>query len=142
MKTLFLIIFAFCLLLPVSAQDRELAERRELRINTPQLLEYPDLHIAAGLGQSPSGYPVMLYDLIPRQSTIGIYGKYLAENGVVDVLINNQGREFALDVQTHPMGWFRWEMATFRLPADVTGEVWIRTMGRFNESNIVRIFVE
>lgn len=142
MKTLFLIIFAFCLLLPVSAQDRELAERRELRINTPQLLEYPDLHIAAGLAQSPQGYPVTLSGVIPTGSIVSIWGKQLSGSAVTYVLLLNQGREWALKAEVYSHLWFGLETCVFRLPSEIHGEVFIKAIGENQNSNKVRILVE
>lgn len=142
MKTLLLLAMLLCCSFLASAQDRQLDESRKLNLNEPQLLEYPDLGIAAGIAQSPSGLPVMMHELIPVQSRIGIYGKYLAGNGVRSVILQNQGREFVLEAEAWPAGFFKLEMLTFRLPVDVHGEVWVRTLGRLDQSNAVRFYVE
>lgn len=132
------------MILPVFAlaQDRTVQEIRSLRLQAPQLLEYPDLHIAAGIVQSSQGYPVMTYDLIPAQSLIGLYGLSLKSNGVTKIILQNQGEELVVDVEVWPVGWLKLEMMTFRLPPEVHGEVWVKTMGRFDVSNTVRFFVE
>lgn len=142
MKTYLLILL---MILPVFAlaQDRTVQEIRSLKPYTPQLLEYPDLHIAAGIVQSPQGYAVMTYDLIPAQSLMGLYGQSLKVSGVTKAVIQNQGEEFIIDVQVWPVGWLKIEVMTFRLPPEVVhGEVWVKTRGRFDVSNTVRFFVE
>lgn len=137
-------LLVLLMILPVFAlaQDRSVQEIRSLKLQTPQLLEYPDLHIAAGIVQSPQGYPVMTYDLIPAQSMIGLYGTSLRFNGVTKIVLQNQGGELLLDVDVWPVGWLKTEMMTFRLPPEVHGEVWVKTVGRFDVSNTVRFFVE
>jgi hypothetical protein len=137
-------LLVLLMILPVFAlaQDRSVQEIRSLKLQTPQLLEYPDLHIAAGIVQSPQGYPVMTYDLIPAQSTMGLYGHSLKSNGVTKIVLQNQGGELLLDVNVWPVGWLKLEMMTFRLPPEVHGEVWVKTVGRFDVSNTVRFFVE
>jgi hypothetical protein len=123
-------------------QERTVSEIRSLKPYTPQLLEYPDLHIAAGIVQSPQGYAVMTYDLIPAQSLMGLYGQSLQVSGVTKAVIQHQGEELVLDVEVWPVGWLKIEVMTFRLPPEVHGEVWVKTMGRFDVSNTVRFFVE
>jgi len=132
------------MILPVFAlaQDRKVQEIRSLKPYTPQLLEYSDRHIAAGIVQSPQGYAVMTYDLIPAQSLMGLYGQSLKVSGVTKAVIQNQGEEFIIDVQVWPVGWLKIEVMTFRLPPEVHGEVWVKTRGRFDVSNTVRFFVE
>lgn len=136
-------LLVLLMILPVFAlaQDRGVQEIRSLKLQTPQLLEYPDLHIAAGIVQSPQGYAVMTYDLIPAQSMMGLYGHSLKSNGVTKIVLQNQGGELILDVDVWP-GWLKTEMMTFRLPPEVHGEVWVKTVGRFDVSNTVRFFVE
>ena len=143
--TLKVYLLVLLMILPVIglAQDRSVQGIRSLKSYTPQLLEYPGLHIAAGIVQSPQGYPVMTYDLIPAQSLIGLYGQSLKVSGVTKALLQYQGEELVVDVEVWPVGWLKLEIMTFRLPPEVHGEVWVKTMGRFdNASNTVRFFVE
>lgn len=142
MKKNLLIMLMLLLSIVAFGQERKISEIRSLKPYTPQLLEYPDLHIAAGIAQSPQGYAVMTYDLIPAQSLIGLYGQSLKSNEVTKIILQNQGGELVIDVDVWPVGWLKLEMVTFRLPPEVHGEVWVKTLGRFDVSNTVRFFVE
>ena len=141
----YLLLGLVLLLVPVraTAQDRALPETRQLHIFEPQLLEYEGIHVAAGLAQTPYGYPVMLSQWIPPGSVVSLWGQFLKQNGIVRVhLTTEEGRELDLAGELWPVNWFRVESFTFRLPSDIHGEVQAKMTGRFAESNSVRFFVE
>lgn len=133
--TLFLFLF-----LPLSglAQDRAVA----FRLTEPQLLEYPNLGIAAGMAQSPQGFPVMLQDVVPAGSLVSIWGKQLSGSAVTHVLLLNEGREWATKAQVYSQLWFGLETLSLRLPGEIHGEVFIKAIGESRNSNLVRILVE
>lgn len=125
----------------VAAQDRGLLELRKTW-ETPRLMEYEGLAgIAAGIAQSPEGYPVMLYNPLPVGSLVSIYGNNLAD--VSEILITTEeGRELTVPFVILPMGYFKLEMLHFRLPVDVRGDVWLKAVSRTRESNLVRLLVK
>lgn len=128
-----------CLVLasfPGMAQDRILVQLE------PQLLEYSNLGLAAGLAQSPQGYPVMLHEVVPTGSIVSILGKQLSKSAVTHVLLLNQGREWALKAEVYPQLWFGLETCVFRLPGEIHGEVFVKAIGESRNSNLVRILVE
>lgn len=133
--TLFLFLF---LSLSGLAQDRGTA----FRLTEPQLLEYPNLGIAAGMAQSPQGFPVFLQDVVPSGSLVSIWGKQLSGSSVTHVLLLNQGREWALKAEVYPQPWFGLETCVFRLPSEIHGEAFIKAIGENRNSNKVRILVE
>lgn len=133
--TLFLFLF---LSLSSLAQDRGIP----FRLTEPQLLEYPNLGLAAGLAQSPQGYSVHLSDVVPSGSLVGIWGKQLSGSSVTHVLLLNQGREWAAKAEVYPQPWFGLETLSLRLPTEIHGEVFIKAIGESRNSNKVRILVE
>lgn len=135
--TLFLFLF---LSLSGLAQDQNITFR--LLPTEPQLLEYPNLGLAAGLAQSPQGYSVHLSDVVPSGSLVGIWGKQLSGSSVTHVLLLNQGREWAAKAEVYPQLWFGLETLSLRLPGEIHGEVFIKAIGENRNSNKVRILVE
>jgi hypothetical protein len=106
----YLLLGLVLLLVPVraTAQDRALPETRQLHIFEPQLLEYEGIHVAAGLAQTPYGYPVMLSQWIPPGSVVSLWGQFLKQNGIVRVhLTTEEGRELDLAGELWPVNWFR-----------------------------------
>lgn len=142
MKTvIYTLLLCFCVGPFVAAQDRSLYELRKTW-ETPRLIEYEGLGgIAAGIAQSPEGYPVMLYEPLPVASTVGIYGNNLADVSEIQIT-TEEGRELRLPAVVFPMGFFKIDILHFRLPGDVRGEIWIKAVSRTRESNLVRLFVK
>lgn len=134
-------LFLFLILsLSGLAQDRSITFR--LLPTEPQLLEYQNLGLAAGLAQSPQGYSVHLSDVVPSGSLVSIWGKQLSGSSVTHVLLLNQGREWALKAQVYPQSWFGLETLNLRLPDEIHGEVIIKAIGDRRNSNKVKILVE
>ena len=101
MKTLLLLII---LALPMTAQDRTYSPRRHPV--PPLLLENADSRIASGIAQAPNGYPVILgSDVVPRGSTVGLYGQFFKQNGVDEVLI--MAKCFDCRLRLPAKCWFR-----------------------------------
>ncbi len=137
MKALLLLII---LALPMTAQDRAYSPRHQT--SPPRLLENPDSRIASGLAQSPYGYPINIsVDPIPRGSIIGLYGMFLRRNGVNEVLIMANGREYSLRVVVMPELFPKLEKLVFKLPPEITGEVLVSAIG-LTYSNWVKFYVE
>lgn len=140
MKTLLLISMLCILALPAIAQDRSFSPRR-LPL-PPQLIENPDSHIASGIAQAPTGYPVIIgSESVPRGSNVGLYGSLLKQNGVNEVLIMANGKEYSLRVAVNPQLFPKLEMMTFKLPNEITGEVLVSAIG-LTYSNWVKFYVE
>ena len=137
MKALLLLII---LALPMTAQDRTYSPRRHPV--PPLLLENADSRIASGLAQSPMGYPINIsVDPIPRGSTVGLYGQFFKRNGVDEVLIMANGREYSLRATVTPELFPKLEKLVFRLPPEITGEVLVSAIG-LTYSNWVKFYVE
>jgi hypothetical protein len=125
MKALLLLII---LAMPLVAQDRSFSPRR-LPL-PPQLIENPDTHIASGIAQAPTGYPVIIgSESVPRGSTVGLYGSQLRVNGIDEVLILANGKEYSLRVVVNRPFFPKLELMTFRLPPEITGEVLVSAIG-------------
>lgn len=138
MKTLLLLtLLAF----PLIAQDRQLSPRRNLP-RAPQLMANEDGY-ASGVAQSPYGYPVIIQggDAIPSTSTVSLYGYSLRRNGVNEVLIIANRKEYSVPATVYNDLFPKLEKVAFRLPVDVTGEVWVSAIGLWH-SNWVRFNVE
>lgn len=139
MKVFLLLIM---LTIPLVAQDRDMPAKRRATRLPPQLIENPDSHIASGIAQAPTGYPVIIgTDVVPHNSIIGLYGTLLKRNNVAEVLIMANGKGYSLRVAVNPQLFPKLEMMVFRLPPEITGEVLVRTAG-LTESNWVRFYVE
>lgn len=137
MKTLALVLL---LSLSVMAQDRQPGSTRRAVPSVPVLMTIGD-DIASGFAQTPWGWPMMLYGgFVPPGSTVGIYGTSLS--GVAFVMIENDGRELVKPVVISSAGLLKLEMMVFRLPVGLSGEVRIRVVSRFNQSNMVRFWVQ
>lgn len=137
MKTLLSLFLCASLSLCVVAQDRSIAPRRAIQ-PAPILLTVTGTDDAAGVAQTPMGYAVPLTGHVPAQSRIGLYGHYLI--GVPAVVIWHAGGIETVSVQSARLFFPGLETVAFRLPAGVTGEVWVMTIGR-QSSNTVRFFV-
>ena len=139
------IVSLMCLMLALTivglSQERSLQTPRS-RAQQPELFEYPALHLAAGMAQSPQGYPVLLSDTVPSQSVVGLYGSSLQANNVSKVLLQSGDSTWEVNVQIFPTLWFKRDTAVFRLPPDAHGEVWVNAVGRFGISNTVRFWVD
>lgn len=137
MKALLLLLI---LAMPLVAQDRSFSPRR-LPL-PPQLIENPDTHIASGIAQAPTGYPVIIgSESVPRGSTVGLYGSQLRINGIDEVLILVNGKEYSLRAAVSRSFFPKWELMTFRLPPEITGEVLVSAIG-LTYSNWVKFYVE
>lgn len=137
-----LTIALLCMLtITAVAQDRYVPARRSQNL-PPQLLENPDSHIASGLAQSPYGYPINIsIEPLPRGSVVGLYGMLLKRNGVHEVLIMANGKEYSLRVEVFSERFPKLEKLVFKLPHEISGEVLVSTVG-LTRSNWVRFYVE
>jgi len=141
-KLLFLSIVLIFSTVGIAQTERQTSPIRSQKFPFPQLMEFTNLHFAAGFAQAPQGYPVFLYELVPSQSLVGIYGNFLRSNEVSKLILRDgQGIEVVVDVTVSPVSWFKSELAVFRLPHGLYGEIWITATGRFSESNRVKIWV-
>lgn len=105
-------------------------------------MENSDSHIASGIAQAPTGYPVIIgSEFVPRGSTVGLYGSSLKINGVDEVLILVKGKEYSLRAVVNRPFFPKLEMMTFRLPSEITGEVLVSAIG-LTYSNWVKFYVE
>ncbi len=140
MKITATFILLACLALCGFAQDRSLPSRRFFQ-PAPVLMTMIGTQDAAGIAQTPMGYVVPLYAApIPAESRVGIYGRSLSANTFSVMLWHSGGVTFALaESSRNPLQGLG--TASFRLPADVHGEVWVTAIGR-QTSNTVRLTVE
>jgi hypothetical protein len=127
-KIALLLLFVLAIPAVSVAQDRSFSPRR-LPL-PPQLIENPDSHIASGIAQAPTGYPVIIgSESVPRGSTVGLYGSQLRINGIDEVLILANGKEYSLRVVVNRPFFPKLELMTFRLPPEITGEVLVSAIG-------------
>lgn len=140
MKTLLITLLLCVLTVPAFAQDRSLQPRRLFQ-PPPQLSTLTDTDAAVGIAQTPQGYIVPIQgDPIPAGSLAGIFGHSLL--GARSVLLwSASGEIVLLPAETWRTSFPGLEMATFRLPKDWHGDVWITLAGR-QASNTVRISIE
>ncbi len=143
MKNLFFASFLLSLFLVsiIPAQSRSPKPRRTAQ-TAPRLLTVTDTDLAAGLAQTPQGYPQSLGNgSIPAQSTIGIYGRFLVSSGADKVILWSDIGILVVDARASRNSFPGLDMIVFRLPANLHGDVWITTVGR-QASNTVKITVE
>lgn len=139
---LFLCALACGLVTAVFAQDRTLSQRRVFQ-PSPQLSTLTDTDVAVGIAQTPQGYAMPIQgDPIPAGSLAGIFGHSLVSSGATSVLLWGESGDVRLvRATTWRTSFPGLEMATFRLPADWHGDVWITLAGR-QASNTVKITIE
>ena len=135
MKTILSLFLCASLALCVVAQDRSLPSRRAFQ-PAPVLMTMTGTQDAAGMAQTPMGYVVPLYNGVPAQSRVSLYGRSLLS--VSSVLLWHDGGIVAIPAQSARNSFPGLEAVTFRLPAGVVGEVWVTTIGR-QSSNTVRL---
>ncbi len=139
MKIFFSLLLCASFALCVVAQDRSLPSRRAFQ-SAPVFLTITGTQDAAGIAQSPQGHAVPLHIApAPQWSLVGLYGRGFA--GVSLVMLWHDNGVTIAPVESVRSIFPGIEMIVFRLPAGVTGEVWITTIGR-QSSNIVRLTVE
>lgn len=119
-------------------QDRTPPLRRQFQ-PSPQLVTYPDTDNAAGIAQTPHGYALSLSGPVPAGSIVGIYGYRLVSSSASKILLWSDTGVMVVDCDAWRYAFF--EMVTFRLPANLYGDVWVTTLGR-QTSNTVRITIE
>lgn len=140
MKTLLLAILLLVSASVCLAQDRSLSPRRTIQ-HAPQLSVIADTDNAAGIAQSPYGFALPLGEPIPAGSTVGIYGRFLISSGASKALLWSDAGVMVVEASTWRYPFFGLEMATFRLPDGLRGDVWVTIAGR-QASNTVKITVE
>lgn len=97
---------------------------------------------AAGMAQSPEGSAIPLWQSIPPESRVTIYGKLL-EKRVTHVWLRSEtGREEVVAIiGVYVQPYFGWEMMSFRLPPGWSGETEVRAESWELSSNVVRLNV-
>lgn len=137
---LFLCALACGFVTATFAQSRDLSTRRVFQ-PSPQLSTLSNTDAAVGIAQTPQGYVVPIQgEPIPAGSLAGIFGHSLL--GARSVLLwSASGEVILLPAETWRTSFPGLEMATFRLPRDWHGDVWITLAGR-QASNTVKITIE
>ena len=141
MKHLFLLLLLCVLTASAFAQDRAIAPRRTFQ-PSPDLMTLQGTDDAAGLAQTPAGYPLPLNGSpIPARSLVGILGHELLKSGANQVLLWSNNGIQVIEAKAVRDLFPGLERIVFRLPADLHGDVWVATVGR-QSSNVVKIIVE
>ena len=141
MKPLFIAILLCVLTTFAFAQDRAIAPRRAFQ-PSPSLMTREGTDDAAGLVQTPAGYPLPLNGSpIPARSLVGILGHELLKSGANQVVLWSNDGVQVVEAKAVRDLFPNLERIVFRLPADLHGDVWVATLGR-QSSNVVRITIE
>jgi hypothetical protein len=140
MKHLLALLLCASFVLCASAQERSLSPRRGFQ-PAPVLLTMAGSDDAAGFAQTPQGYALPLYAApVPAESRVGIYGRSLSAS-TFSVMLWHSGGVERVTAESSRNAFPGLETVSFRLPADVRGEVWVTVIGR-QTSNTVRLTVE
>lgn len=136
------LLISFCVFaLSGVAQDRFVAPSRTFQA-APNLMTLPDGESAAGLAQTPMGYPSPLNGKpIPANSLVGINGHRLLSSNADHVLLWSDVGLQTVEAKVYSDFYPGLERIVFRLPAYLRGNAWITVMGR-QSSNAVKIIVE